>query len=99
MYTTAVAMAYALEPASLNNYRRTLAATLYFALGAIIGWPFALAISIPFVLEELFIFGGDKVAPEIKANWFMQRCWGFFTAFLTASLIFVSHITTTQHES
>ncbi|EKM84086.1 hypothetical protein AGABI1DRAFT_67279 [Agaricus bisporus var. burnettii JB137-S8] len=89
MYTTAMAMAYALEPASVNNHRRTLAATLYFALGAIVGWPFALAISIPFVLEELFIFGGDQVASEVKAKWFMQRCRGFLSAFLAASLIFV----------
>lgn len=99
MYTTAMAMAYALEPASVNNHRRTLAATLYFALGAIVGWPFALAISIPFVLEELFIFGGDQVASEVKAKWFMQRCWGFLSAFLAASLIFVSHIITTQYEN
>lgn len=99
MYTTAMAMAYALGPASLNNYRRTSAATLYFALGAIIGWPFALAISVPFVLEELFIFGNDKVAPEIKANWFIQRLRRFLTAVLTASLIFVSYITITRHEN
>lgn len=86
-----MAFSYALEPASLSNKRRTLAATLYFALGAIVGWPFALAISIPFVFEELFVYGGDRVSSQVKGTWLTQRWTRFLTAVLTASLIFVSY--------
>jgi alpha-1,2-mannosyltransferase len=90
MYTTALAFSYVLEPVSFSNRRRTLGATLFFALGAIVGWPFSLAISIPFVFEELFVYGGDRVAPQVKSSWLTQRWTRFLTAVATASLIFVS---------
>jgi len=89
MYTTAFAFSYALEPATLSNNRRTLGATLFFALGAVVGWPFALAISIPFVFEELFLYGGDRVAPHVKGSWLTQRWTRFLTSVAAASSIFV----------
>jgi len=89
MYTTAFAFSYALEPATLSNRRRTLGAILFFALGAIVGWPFALAISIPFVFEELFLHGGDRVAPQARGSWLTQRWARFLTFAAAASLIFV----------
>ena len=36
-------------------------ATLLFALGAIVGWPFSAALGLPFVFEQLFLTGGDIV--------------------------------------
>ncbi|KAI0718861.1 glycosyltransferase family 22 protein [Cerioporus squamosus] len=59
MYANTLAMAYAMAPSS-GNMRRTLFATLAFATGAVVGWPFALAVAIPFVFEELFLTGTDK---------------------------------------
>lgn len=47
--------------------------TLSFAAGAIVGWPFALALAIPFVFEELFIFGADRVTPEVYDSWMYKR--------------------------
>ena len=55
---------YAFTPNSSQNNRRTLAATLIFATGGIVGWPFAITLALPFVFEELFIYGADLVAPE-----------------------------------
>ncbi|KAJ6502660.1 glycosyltransferase family 22 protein [Mycena vulgaris] len=89
MYMTTFAFSYALAPSSAQNNRRTLAATLLFATGAIVGWPFALALSIPFVFEELFIFSADRVAPEIRFHWMFNRWQRLFKAGLAASLIFV----------
>jgi alpha-1,2-mannosyltransferase len=89
MYMTTFAFSYALAPSSAQNNRRTLAATLLFAAGAIVGWPFALALSIPFVLEELFVFSADRVAPEIRTTWMLNRWRRLFTAGLAAALIFV----------
>ncbi|GLB35861.1 putative mannosyltransferase [Lyophyllum shimeji] len=89
MYMTMFAFSYALDRPSYNNPRRTLLATLAFAVGAIVGWPFALALAIPFVFEELFIFGADVVAPEVYQSWVTKRWKRLFAAGLVASLIFI----------
>ncbi|KAJ6609372.1 glycosyltransferase family 22 protein [Mycena sp. CBHHK59/15] len=93
MYMSTFAFSYALAPSSAQNNRRTLAATLLFAAGAIVGWPFALALSIPFVFEELFVFGADRVAPEIRIPWMFNRWKRLCTAGLAALLIFIPVIT------
>src|SRR6266545_1471791 len=89
MYTTALAYAYAFEPSSSSNKHRTLAATLLFATGAIVGWPFALALAIPFVFEELFVYGADIVTPQNRPTWMSGRFRRLFSAGLAATLIFV----------
>ncbi|KAF8078928.1 glycosyltransferase family 22 protein [Lyophyllum atratum] len=89
MYMTMFAFSYALDRPSYNNPRRTLLATLAFAVGAIVGWPFALALAIPFVFEELFVFGADRVAPEVYQSWIFKRWRRIFAAGLAASLIFI----------
>jgi alpha-1,2-mannosyltransferase len=51
MYTTMLGMA------AFMNWRGGLKTTqgmLYFSLGAILGWPFSLALCIPFLFEEVF---------------------------------------------
>ncbi|KAH9486228.1 Alpha-1,2-mannosyltransferase ALG9 [Psilocybe cubensis] len=89
MYTTALAFSYACIPSSTGNKRRTLAATVIFALGGIVGWPFALALAIPFIFEELFVYGADTVTPENWNSWFAGRVIRLAGAGLTASLIFI----------
>jgi len=89
MYTTALAYAYAFEPSSSSNKHRTLAATLLFATGAIVGWPFALALAIPFVFEELFIYGADIVTVQNRRSWMFGRFRRLFFAGFAAALIFV----------
>ncbi|PSS29616.1 hypothetical protein PHLCEN_2v2764 [Hermanssonia centrifuga] len=89
MYTTAVAFAHSLEAPSKTNMRRTLFTTLLFATGAIVGWPFALAIAIPFVFEELFLFGADTVPPKERASWMISRWGRLITCGLVAALLFI----------
>ncbi|KAG0707441.1 glycosyltransferase family 22 protein [Suillus ampliporus] len=89
MYATMMAFTYSLEPSSLKNKRRTLFATILFATGAIVGWPFALALSLPFVSEELLVFGGDQVEPSARRSWMISRWKRLFTAGLVSALIFV----------
>lgn len=67
-------------------------ATFIFATGGIVGWPFSLALAIPFVFEELFVFGSDRVAPEVQQSWMLKRWKRLIGAGLAASLIFVSGI-------
>ena len=73
MYTTMLALSYAFTPPSNQDSQRTLAAVVCFTLGAVLGWPFALAIAIPFVFEELFMFGTDKVPAKDKYDWQLNR--------------------------
>lgn len=89
MYTTMLACSYAFTPTSTKNKHRTLAATSLFAAGGIIGWPFALALAIPFIFEELFVFGADVVPPEARRSWMAKRFTRLLIAGLMASLIFV----------
>ncbi|KAG9314095.1 glycosyltransferase family 22 protein [Chiua virens] len=89
MYATTLAFAFVLEPSTVQNTRRTLYATLSFASGAIVGWPFALALSLPFVVEELFVVSGDKVDLASHANWMFARWRRLILAGIVSALIFV----------
>ena len=90
MYANSVAFALSLEVPTRTNLRRTLFATLAFATGAIVGWPFALAVAIPFVFEELFLYGTDKVTSENKTAWMVARWKRMLTCTAVAALLFVS---------
>ncbi|KAF8846076.1 glycosyltransferase family 22 protein [Paxillus ammoniavirescens] len=89
MYTTTLAFAFSLEPPSTKSSARTLWVTLLFATGAIVGWPFALALSLPFVFEELFVLGADRVDPTVRSNWMVARWRRLIAAALVAALIFI----------
>lgn len=73
MYAVTLACSYAFVPSNQADSKRTLAATLLFATGAIVGWPFALAVAIPFVLEELFLYAGDRVRADQYGSWIVNR--------------------------
>lgn len=90
MYANAIAFAHSIEPASNSNFRRTMISTLAFATGAIVGWPFSLAVAIPFVFEELFLYGTDKVMSENKTAWRVARWKRMLTCAAVAALLFVS---------
>ena len=89
MYANTLGFAYALERPKISNTRRTLFATLAFAAGAIVGWPFALAVAIPFVIEALFVTGADQVTSESRATWLLHRWKRMFTSAAVAALLFV----------
>lgn len=92
MYASTLAFSYVVEPASTQNSRRTLLATVYFATGAIVGWPFALALAITFVFEELFVFGADRVPKELLWTWVYGRWRRLTIAGIAASLLLVYEI-------
>ncbi|KAJ1024117.1 hypothetical protein NDA16_002956 [Ustilago loliicola] len=52
---------------------RLLVATLSFAAGAVLGWPFAIILAAPFVVEQLFFRGDDIIANNKYSNWVMSR--------------------------
>jgi alpha-1,2-mannosyltransferase len=61
--------------------------TLLFAVGGIVGWPFALALAIPFIFEELFVSGADIVMPHARTSWLLKRFRRLIIAGLTSALI------------
>ena len=89
MYANMVAFGFALEPTSNFNMRRTLYATLAFAAGAIFGWPFAAAVAIPFIFEELYLFSKDTVAPKAQTSWRIARWKRLATCGFVAALLLV----------
>ncbi|KLO13752.1 asparagine-linked glycosylation 9 protein isoform a [Schizopora paradoxa] len=89
MFTTTLAFSFSLRPPSASDWRRTLSATLLFATGAIVGWPFSLALALPFVLEELLMAGLDKVDAQERTAWFIARFLRLVTAGLCAALILI----------
>lgn len=92
MYTTMLALSHTFIPPSNKDSQRTLAAVMYFTLGAILGWPFALAIAIPFVVEELFVFGADQVAAKERLEWQFNRGIRLLLCGAVAAIIPVSMI-------
>lgn len=90
MYCNTLAFAFALEPSTTSKQRRTLLTTLAFATGALYGWPFGLAVAIPFVFEELFLLSGDRVTAENKTSWMITRWKWLFICGAVASLLIVS---------
>lgn len=61
MYTTMLACSYSFHPASSTPTGVAWAykVTSCVALGAILGWPFSAVLGVPFVLEQLFLTGGE----------------------------------------
>jgi alpha-1,2-mannosyltransferase len=92
MYFVTLAFAFNMEPPSSRNPRRTLLVTASFATAAIVGWPVALALSIPFVMEELFFYAGDIVPAADRSKWMVNRWMRFGRSVAVAALIFVGVI-------
>ncbi|KAG9102402.1 mannosyltransferase [Ceratobasidium sp. 392] len=89
MYTTTAACSFSFVPPSSSRTQRTLAATVLFAAGAIVGWPFSLLLSVPFVLEELSVYGGDIVPQSSLSTWIQARWSRLFGSGAVAALLFV----------
>lgn len=89
MMCTTLALAYAMAPVSSpapqrNFTSRTLKVVSCFAINVLVGWPFAGALSIPFVFEELFMSGaGARTGTwSAYASKCSQRLYSLFRAAL-----------------
>lgn len=89
MHTTMLAWSFYLEPTSASSNRRVYLATVFFAFGAFFAWPFALLLSAPFVVEELFVGGKDIVPASEVGSWRVKRITRFAGAAALASLVAV----------
>ncbi|KDN39012.1 glycosyltransferase family 22 protein [Tilletiaria anomala UBC 951] len=82
-YTTTLAWSFAMKPSNgdpASRSLRCLKATVAFALGAIVGWPFAIVLALPFVFEELVSF------QRTITDSFMQRACRFSQAAIATGL-------------
>lgn len=93
MNLTMLAYSYYLDPSTTNarGDRRVTMATTSFAIAAIIGWPFAALLALPFVVEEVFVKSGDEVVGEENVfNWRIERIARLIKAVFCATLVAVS---------
>ncbi|KEI38671.1 glycosyltransferase family 22 protein [Mixia osmundae IAM 14324] len=86
MYASMLAYSFAMSPVS-SSFQRTVLATVCFAAGAIVGWPFSIVLAVPFVFEELVLSGAQTVKPGQAAIWARDRFARLFAAGLVASLV------------
>ncbi|KAF8495055.1 glycosyltransferase family 22 protein [Gautieria morchelliformis] len=89
MYANMLAFSYAIRLPNKFDNRRTVLATFFFATGAIVGWPFSLLVSVPFVLEELFVFGSDRVPSTVRGVWQISRVKRLILSGLMAASLLV----------
>lgn len=67
-------------------------ACIFFALGALVGWPFSAALAIPFVLEEMLVYGKDRIKTEVYGTWLAQRWTRIIQSTIWASALLVSKV-------
>ncbi|CUA67499.1 alpha-1,2-mannosyltransferase [Rhizoctonia solani] len=89
MYAATAAASFSFIPPSSSRVQRTFAATLLFATGAIIGWPFSLLLAVPFVIEELTVYGGDVVPSSALPKWIENRWKYLFGSGAVAASLFI----------
>ena len=93
MYCNMLAFSFAIKPAKSKSPNpsdsRTLFATVIFGAGAIVGWPFSILASFPFVFEELFVRSGDKVADSAVGKWIADRWIRIVGSVVLTSFLFV----------
>ncbi|CAG7853822.1 Alpha-1,2-mannosyltransferase alg9; AltName: Full=Asparagine-linked glycosylation protein 9; AltName: Full=Dol-P-Man:Man(6)GlcNAc(2)-PP-Dol alpha-1,2-mannosyltransferase; AltName: Full=Dol-P-Man:Man(8)GlcNAc(2)-PP-Dol alpha-1,2-mannosyltransferase; Flags: Precursor [Serendipita indica DSM 11827] len=93
MYCNMVAFSFALSPAKSKRPGstdiRTMSATLLFGAGAIVGWPFSILVSLPFVFEELFVYSGDVVPDSLAGSWIVERWIRMVGSVTLTSLLFL----------
>lgn len=75
MYTTLLAFSYGFHPATSTptGQGRAIKATLWIALGAILGWPFSAALGMPFVIEQVFLTGGEVAVGIARQDLAVRR--------------------------
>jgi alpha-1,2-mannosyltransferase len=95
MITTMMAFSFVLQPPTNFSRNRTYGATFFFGLGALLGWPFCAALGIPFVIEELSVYGremqvdekGNVVKMVKPADWRIKRALRLGEAMLLSFIV------------
>jgi alpha-1,2-mannosyltransferase len=77
MYFVMLGTAASLSPVD-GGWKRISFAVFAYAVAGIVGWPFAVLLGVPLVLEQLFVRGTrQKVAEGQTARWSMLRARNF----------------------
>lgn len=77
MYFVMLGTAASLSPVD-GGWKRISFAVFAYAIAGIVGWPFAVLLGVPLVLEQLFVRGTrQKVAEGQTARWSMLRARNF----------------------
>jgi alpha-1,2-mannosyltransferase len=96
MYTTMLASSFWFHPATTTptGTARATRATLCFAVGAIVGWPFTAVLGVPFVIEQLFLTGGEIAVGGEKSAIMQKRVSTLVKAVAIGASLAVSRVCT-----
>ncbi|GAA5839205.1 hypothetical protein JCM3766R1_003139 [Sporobolomyces carnicolor] len=87
LYFVMLGTAASLSPVESGWKRITFVVSAY-AIAGIVGWPFAVLLGVPVVLEHLFVTGtAEKVHPGQSAAWAQKRARGLFIAIAIGSSV------------
>ncbi|GAA5927109.1 hypothetical protein JCM1841_006050 [Sporobolomyces salmonicolor] len=80
LYFVILGTAASLSPVQ-KGWKRIAFGTAAYAVAGIVGWPFAVLLGVPMILEQLFVRGTlEKVQPGQSAAWAQQRARSLFIA-------------------
>ncbi|GAA6002322.1 dolichyl-P-Man:Man(6)GlcNAc(2)-PP-dolichol alpha-1,2-mannosyltransferase [Rhodotorula paludigena] len=89
MYFVMLGAAASLSPVE-GGWKRISFATLSFAIAGIVGWPFAVVLGVPLVLEQLFVRGTQQKVPAGQtALWASKRARNFGIALVLGASVVV----------
>ncbi|GAA6059335.1 hypothetical protein JCM10212_005915 [Sporobolomyces blumeae] len=87
LYFVVLGTAASLSPVQ-SGWKRVTFAVSSYAIAGIVGWPFAVVLGIPMVLEHLFVRGTvEKVPQGQSALWASKRARGLFIAVASGASI------------
>ncbi|GAA5967449.1 hypothetical protein JCM11641_000549 [Rhodosporidiobolus odoratus] len=87
MYFVTLGAAASLTPVQ-SGWKRIAFAVSAYAIAGIVGWPFAVLLGVPLVLEQLFVRGtAERVGQGQTALWASRRARGLFIALAVGSSI------------
>lgn len=89
MHLSTLALSHAMQPVSVKSSSRTFKVVTCFGISTLLGWPFAAALAIPFLFEELCLVGAD-VLPDTIVTRFKWRFTRLFKLSLWPAVILVS---------
>jgi alpha-1,2-mannosyltransferase len=89
LYFVILGSAVSLSPVQVG-WKRITAAVGCYAVAGIVGWPFAVLLGVPVILEQLFVRGTfDRVLPDQTALWASKRARGLFIALVVGASVAV----------
>lgn len=88
MWGVMLGTAASLAPVN-GGWKRITIAVVCYAITGIVGWPFAVLLGVPMILEQLFVRGTERVEKGKSAMWAALRASNLFVAMVAGASVAV----------